>query len=112
MKRITDTGGETMATANSSWPMFRHALRQQQLMDDMMQVLGVDILTAVRADGGQAFVEARAKCRNCPHGNVCCRWLESPQATPFPPDFCPNAEFFRACGLLGQHGLWRERRED
>lgn len=36
-------------------------------MDAMMQTLGVDILTAVRAKSGEAFVEARYKCRNCPH---------------------------------------------
>jgi hypothetical protein len=40
-------------------------------MDAMMQTLGVDILTAVRAKSGEAFVEARYKRRNCPHELSC-----------------------------------------
>lgn len=105
------TGEEPMTTANSSWPMFREALRRQELMDAMMQTLGVDILTAIRAQSGEAFVEARHKCRNCQHETACCTWLGSPPTVPSPPDFCPNADFFRACGLLGCHGLGRERRQ-
>jgi hypothetical protein len=31
-------------------------------MDAMMQTLGVDILTAVRAKCGETFIEARYKC--------------------------------------------------
>ena len=92
------------------WPIFNEVRRRQELMDHMMQRLGVDVLVAVRANEGQAFVEARAKCRNCLHESACRNWLESPGTLPFPPDFCPNADFFRTCGLLGCYGLWRERR--
>jgi Family of unknown function (DUF6455) len=92
------------------WPMFNQVRRRQELMDHMVQRLGVDLLTAICADQGQAFVEARGRCRNCLHESECRNWLESSEALPLPPDFCPNTNFFRKCGLLGSYGLWRERR--
>ncbi len=91
-------------------PMFNQVLRRQELMDQMMQTLGVDALTAVRLEKGQAFVRARARCRECLHESECRRWLDLPEGLPSPPHFCPNNDFFRSCGLLGFYGLWRERR--
>ena len=45
------------------------------LMDDMMQVVGVDLLDAIDVDGGQGYVRARASCHGCT-GKVFCRdWL-------------------------------------
>ena len=87
--------------------MFNQVRRRQKLMDHMMQSLGVDVLVAIRADDGQAFVEARTRCHNCLHESDCRNWLESSETLPLPPDFCPNANFFR---LLGFYGLWREYR--
>ena len=78
----------------SSW--LKHVRRRQELMDSVMQKSGVDVLTAVRADNGQAFFEARAKCRDCLHESDCRSWWLS-EALPLPPNFCPNANFFRAC---------------
>ena len=63
-------------------------------MDRMMQASGVNVLTAVRVDGGLAFIEARAKCRLCLHEGSCRDWLESCEGLQTPPDFCPNARFF------------------
>ena len=92
------------------WPTFNQVLRRQKLMDHMMERLGVDVLTAVNVDMGQAFVEARAKCRHCQHEAACRTLLDSSGAEPSPPAFCPNACFFFRCGLFGSHGLGRERR--
>jgi hypothetical protein len=92
------------------WPMFNQVRRRQELMDQMMQTLGVDVLTAVRLDKGQGFVRARARCRDCLHESECRLWLDSSPILPLPPNFCPNADFFWTCGLLGVHGLWREHR--
>jgi len=95
-------------TASTRWPTFNQVRRRQELMDEMMERLGVDVLTAVRADNGQGFVQARARCRDCLHESECRLWLDSSPILPLPPAFCPNAKFFRSCGLLGAYGLWRE----
>ena len=92
------------------WPIFSQVRRRQDLMNELMKRLGIDVLTAVRADNGQAFVRARARCRDCLHESGCRSWLDLSQGLPLPPKFCPNANFFRSCGLLGVYGLWRERR--
>ena len=52
-----------MADAPSRWPQFARALRKQALMDEMMEAQGVDLLAAVKT--GEAFVRARANCRDC-----------------------------------------------
>jgi hypothetical protein len=42
--------------------------------------------------------EARAKCRDCLHESDCRNWwLESSEALRLALNFCPNANFFRAC---------------
>jgi hypothetical protein len=80
----------------SSW--LKQVLRRQELMDSVMEKCGVDALTAIRGDNGQAFFEARAKCRDCLHESDCRNWwLESSEAERLPPNFCPNAKFFCAC---------------
>ncbi|XSG82038.1 MAG: DUF6455 family protein [Methyloligella sp. ZOD6] len=94
------------------WHSFTQARRRHELMDRMMQKLGVDVLAAIGLDNGQAFVRARSECRLCPQANVCRFWLACSTGEAKPPDFCPNARFFHRCGLLGSHGLWRERRPD
>ena len=96
--------GALMPIPTRLWPTLKEVLRRQDLMDRTMQTSGVDVLTAVRVDGGLAFVEARAKCRYCLHEGACRDRLESceglqipPEGLQMPPDFCPNAGFFRAC---------------
>ena len=85
-----------MDTSTPSW--LKEVFRRQELMDSVMQKSGVDVLTAIRADNGQAFFEARTKCRVCPHERDCRNWwLESCETLRLPPNFCPNASFFRAC---------------
>jgi hypothetical protein len=79
--------------------MLEQVLRRQGLMDHMMQTSGVDAYTAAHIDGGLAFFEARAKCRFCPDEEACRLWLASDELRS-PPDFCPNARFFRTCRAL------------
>lgn len=86
-----------MRTSTPLWPTLKQVLCRQELMERMMRTSGVDVLTAVRVDGGLAFFEARAKCRFCRHEGACRGWLESPEGLQMAPDFCPNAKFFRAC---------------
>jgi hypothetical protein len=95
---------------STSWRAFTQGFQRQELMDQMMLRLGVDLVTAVGVDKGAAFVEARSKCRHCPHESECRVWLTASEARPVLPGFCPNGCFFQRCGLLGAHGLWRERR--
>lgn len=68
---------------------------QKILMDDMMEVIGVDILSAIDIDGGRSYVRARANCLSCDCQTVCRDWLVG-HARGTPQDFCPNADFFRA----------------
>jgi len=86
-----------MPPSTRLWPTLKQVLRRQELMDRMMQTSGVDVLTAVRVDGGLALIEARAKCRFCLHEGACRDWLESSEGLQMPPGFCPNASFLRAC---------------
>jgi hypothetical protein len=95
---------------SASWPAFKEARRRNELMDAMMSRFGVDLITAIDVDNGNAFVQARSKCRSCCHESECRAWLNADETRFLPPDFCPNACFFRRCGLLGAYGLWRERR--
>ena len=86
-----------MPIARPQWPMFREVLRRQELMDDMMERCGVDVLDVIRKDRGQSFVEARTTCL-CACVGTCRDWLLAPDGdVSSPPDFCPNADFFRTC---------------
>jgi Family of unknown function (DUF6455) len=77
---------------------FKHELsgfHQTVLMDDMMQVTGVDLLEAVDVDGGQSYVRARANCLGCACKPECREWL-SGHSQSAPQEFCPNTKFFEA----------------
>ena len=64
------------------------------LMDDMMEVVGVDILEMVDIDGGQSYLRARANCCACADKSACRDWLAA-HSEGEPQAFCPNAELFR-----------------
>ena len=82
--------------ARVNWSRFQQILRRHALMEYMMDTTGVHLPTAVPA--GDGFVEARAKCADCPHEQGCRDWiLKSKGAVRSPPEFCANAEFFRDC---------------
>ena len=84
-----------MQNSRSLWPTHEDLLRRCELMDRMMEARGVDVLAALRVDGGLAFIEARAKCRYCRHEALCGHWLCHERRGP--PDFCPNTAFFQSC---------------
>jgi hypothetical protein len=84
-----------MPTSARLWPTLEQVFRRRELMDHMMRTSGVDVLTAVRVDGGLTFIEARDKCRHCLHEDACRDWLGFSEGLQMPPNFCPNASFFR-----------------
>ncbi len=75
----------------------QRALRQGELMDQMMERLRVNPAFAAGRDGGLAWYEARTKCIFCPNAQRCCDWLEDSEPLPGPAEFCPNTEFFQDC---------------
>jgi hypothetical protein len=77
--------------------MFREVLIRQELMDNMMERSGVDVLDVIRKDRGASFVEARTKCRLCSCAKICREWVLAANGELSPPDFCPNAGIFRTC---------------
>jgi hypothetical protein len=80
----------------------RDVLHRQELMDDMMARCSIDLLAVIGKDGGQSYVEARAKCRACSCVGTCRDWLLTPdgESSSEPQDFCVNASLFR--GLLSE----------
>ena len=82
-----------------SRPMFDRVFRQAELMDRMMERVGVNPAAAARVDKGMAWYEARTKCIACCSERQCRDWLARSEAQAFsePPEFCHNAEFFRYC---------------
>ena len=83
-----------------SRPMLKRVMQQAELMDRMMQRLGVDLATAARLENGMAWYEARSKCIACPSERQCQDWLRAGVEPPTePPDFCHNSAFFRRCAM-------------
>jgi Family of unknown function (DUF6455) len=81
-----------------SRPMLDRVFRQADLMDRVIERVGVNPAVAARVDRGVAFYEARTKCISCCLEQECRKWLEQrPVEPPGPADFCPNAEFLRYC---------------
>ena len=75
---------------------------RQVLMDDMMQVVGVDMLDVVDVDGGQSYLRARSNCHACRCKDGCRDWLAQAKAEletapepKQPQPFCPNEDLFR-----------------
>jgi hypothetical protein len=84
--------------------MFAGVLRRHELMDEMIEAQGVDLLTAVRA--GEDFVRARDNCRKCQCEGACREWFLEKSDTPA--EFCPNVEFFGALKRVSRgRGLCR-----
>jgi hypothetical protein len=84
-----------------SRPMLNRVLRQAELMDRMMERLGVDPAAAARLENGMAWYEARSQCIACHNERNCQEWLKlaPPKPSNGPPDFCGNSAFFRRCKL-------------
>ena len=80
-----------------SRPMFDRIFRQAELMDRMVERVGVNPVTAARVDKGMAWYEARTKCIACCSEWQCRDWQARSEACSEVPEFCHNAEFFRCC---------------
>ena len=82
-------------------PLLDRILRQAESMDRMMVRVGADASAAARLDKGMAWYEARVACIECPSKRECLDWLARfpGSASPQPPEFCRNSEFFRSCRL-------------
>ena len=65
-----------------SWPTFNRIFHQVELMDRMMEVIGVDHAVAARVDRGEAWYEARTNCISCCHEWECRNWLECSEELP------------------------------
>jgi hypothetical protein len=74
-------------------------LRRAALMDSVMRRVGADHDAARSLDGGTPWFEARVKCIACGRQRECLEWVarsHAPASSP-PPQFCPNAAYFRRC---------------
>jgi len=96
-------------------PMLERILLHAKLMDRMMEGVSVDAAVAARLDRGSALYEARTRCIGCCNERQCRDWLarlEADDASNEPPEFCCNAEFFRALRPKPQGALASRPMED
>jgi hypothetical protein len=77
-------------------PMLDQILRHAELMDRMMDCVGVDAAAAIRIDQGMALYEARTRCIGCCHERQCRDWLARTEVNKSneAPEFCCNTKFF------------------
>jgi uncharacterized protein DUF6455 len=78
-------------------PMLDRVFRQAELMDRVMQQLGINPAVAARVDRGFGFYEARSRCIACSHEGECRAALQVGLTQAGPAPFCPNGDFLRAC---------------
>ena len=80
-----------------------HIASQAEMMDRMLGRVGVDPNHATRVEDGMDWYEARTRCLDCQSIAICKAWLagEPSNGNPEPPEFCPNASFFRDCHTDG-----------
>ena len=78
-------------------PMLDRVIRHAELMDRMMERVGIDAAAAARLDKGMALSRARSKCLGCCRERQCSDWLARSEidAPGEPPEFCSDVEFFR-----------------
>jgi hypothetical protein len=82
-----------------SRPILDRIILQTELMDRMMERVGVNPAVAARVDRGMAWYEARTRCIACCRERQCRDWLtpSETKAVLAPPEFCHNAAFFHSC---------------
>ena len=61
-------------------PMLNRIIRQAELMDRMMERVGVDPAAAVRIDRGMGWYQARTRCIACWSERECLDWLALSEA--------------------------------
>ncbi|MGE0850972.1 MAG: DUF6455 family protein [Hyphomicrobiaceae bacterium] len=91
--------GRAMGDFCQRRPMLERVFAQADLMDRVMERVGVDAPTAARLDRGMTWYEARSRCIACPYDRQCREWV-APTADAAPrsaPLYCENADFFDVC---------------
>src|SRR5262245_20451697 len=87
--------GPGMSDFCISRPMMDRVLQQAELMDRMMECVGVEPVRAARLDNGTAWYVARSRCIACPHDRRCGAWIAEQVTKPCePPGYCANVAFF------------------
>ena len=71
--------------------MLHRVLQQAELMDRVMERLGIDPVVAARRENGMAWYEARSQCIACHSERQCQEWLTRAPTEP--------SMFFRCCEL-------------
>jgi len=90
-----------MSTLSDRRPTLVRYLRCPELMDRMMERVGVAADEAACVDGGLAWLEASTKCIFCHNVGTCCSWFENSETDATPENFCPNIKFFDTCAEYG-----------
>lgn len=80
------------------WPQTDKVWQQFVQFDRMMERTGVNPVTAVRENQGESMARARDICLQCLAHRECRNWLLGTEGMRQPPEFCPNADFFRRWG--------------
>ena len=80
-----------------SRPMLDHVLAQADLMDRMIERVGVNPAVVARLDRGMTWYAARTRCVECNHSRECRAWVNGSAPGTSPPGFCPNAALFQSC---------------
>jgi len=93
-----------MSGISNRQPTLVRYTRCPELMDRMMERVGVAPVEVMCVDGGLAWLEARTKCIFCPRVGECCSWLEGYNTRTTPSDFCPNTTFFESCAEYASAG--------
>jgi hypothetical protein len=90
-----------------SRPMLERVFAQAELMDRMIERVGVNPAVVARLDRGMTWYAARTRCIECAHARECRAWVDGSEPTAAPPEFCPNAALFASCRseVLRERGI-------
>jgi hypothetical protein len=77
--------------------MLDRVFSQAELMDRMIERVGINPAVVARLDRGMTWYAARTRCIECCHARECRAWVDDGRPSAAPPDFCPNAALFQSC---------------
>ena len=73
-----------------SRPMLDHVLAQADLMDRMIDRVGVNPAVVARLDRGMTWYAARTRCIECSHSRECRAWVAGTKEGNTHTNFCPQ----------------------
>lgn len=79
----------------SIFSLFERIAQHSNLMDAMMDKLGVRDQLAQRPHGGAVLRRAADRCLSCDHAEACEGWLSKAQSVEEAPDYCRNHDLFQ-----------------